>query len=316
MKKSKSSGAVFVFGSYNADIVSYVRMFPKHGQTVTADSTKILSGGKGANQAIACRRLCSDTHFFVKVGNDEFGSKAEEILKNNDFAGLYLNRSHSRKTGTASIISSLKDRDNMIAIDLGANCTVTPEEIDAVEGVIRQSAVVLTQLENNLDAISQVIQLGSESGCKTILNPAPYHPKAKQLLCWANIVTPNETEASSLSGIEVVDIESATSAAQAIRDMGAKVVIITLGSNGCLLHTHEGTTHYPAYPCHVTDTSGAGDSFNGALAASLAANQPIEEAVNFANAFAACATEKLGASNMPTLDEVNTKLASMTRNIK
>ena len=316
MKQTKSSGAVFVLGSYNADIVSYVSAFPKHGQTVTADSTKILPGGKGANQAIASRRLCSDTHFLVKVGNDEFGKQAKAVLESYGFAGLYLNQSHNSNTGTANIISSSHDRNNMIAIDLGANCTVTQEEIDVVEGVIRQSTVVLTQLENNLDAISQVLQLGSESGAKTILNPAPYHPKAQQLLPWVHIVTPNETEASSLSGIEVVDIESATSAAQVIQEMGAKVVIITLGSNGCLLHTHEESTHFPAYPSHVTDTSGAGDSFNGALAASLAANQSIEEAVNFANAFAACATEKLGASNMPTLDEVNTKLLNLTRNTK
>lgn len=293
--------AVFIAGSYNVDIVSRVESFPKQGETVCVKSRKHLSGGKGANQAAACRSLTPNTHFFAKIGTDPFAKKAKDHLSQLDLASLTLSETNEKATGVALITVSDMEQDNHIILDLGANLCVTAEDVDAMGTVLSNASVVLLQLENNLDAIRQ------------ILNPAPFNPEARALLPFVDIITPNETEASELSGIEVLDIDSAEQAAKSIHQAGVKNVIITLGSKGCLAYDGQEFKRYLSYPAEVVDTSGAGDSFNGALAACIANGYSIPNAINFANAYASCAVENEGAANMPDRAQVERKLASVRK---
>ncbi|MDE1230086.1 ribokinase [Vibrio aestuarianus] len=305
--------AVFIAGSYNVDIVSRVESFPKQGETVCVKSRKHLSGGKGANQAAACRSLTPNTHFFAKIGTDPFAKKAKDHLSQLDLASLTLSETNEKATGVALITVSDMEQDNHIILDLGANLCVTAEDVDAMGTVLSNASVVLLQLENNLDAIRQILNRAKANGSTTILNPAPFNPEARALLPFVDIITPNETEASELSGIEVLDIDSAEQAAKSIHQAGVKNVIITLGSKGCLAYDGQEFKRYLSYPAEVVDTSGAGDSFNGALAACIANGYSIPNAINFANAYASCAVENEGAANMPDRAQVERKLASVRK---
>ncbi|XNT01367.1 PfkB family carbohydrate kinase [Vibrio splendidus] len=174
--------------------------------------------------------------------------------------------------------------------------------------LINDSNVFLTQLENNFEITKLAIEYASRSPALVMLNPAPYSDGVKQIIHLVDILTPNETEAESLTGIEIEDLDSAKIAAEKIYSMGVKVVILTLGSKGSLLF--DGKTHqfFEPFKAVVTDTSGAGDSFNGALAANIAQGKSLEYSMKYASAFASLAVERKGASNMPNADLVEARL--------
>ncbi|OED63302.1 ribokinase [Vibrio splendidus ZS-139] len=301
-------GALYVLGSYNVDIVSEVKNFPKVGETICATSTAFYSGGKGTNQATAASKVSNKVHFCTKVGQDSFTNHAKEHLNSTSLASLSLYEHPVATTGNAFIMLSEKTRDNMITLDLGANLTITKQEIENEAEKLNNSNVLLVQLENNIDAVSQTLQQAKEQNVLTILNPAPYSHEVTQLLQWVDVITPNETEAESLTGIEVMDIESAEKAAKAIHSKGLKLVVITLGSKGCLVYDGFEFKRYLSYSANVVDTCGAGDSFNGALAASLSNGISVRDSINYANAFASLAVERKGASSMPEDREVRHRM--------
>ncbi|CAM7729067.1 ribokinase [Klebsiella pneumoniae] len=196
----------------------------------------------------------------------------------------------------------------MIAVDPGANMTVTDDEIAGCIPAIGCADVVLVQLENNLSAIEQVIDAGKQAGALVILNPAPWQPVEHALLRKVDLLTPNATEAGLMTGRRVDSLTAAAEAADVLHAQGARNVIITLGASGALLSEHGVKSPIPCFPSHPRDTTGAGDAFNGALAARLACGEPLQAAARFAAAYAAVSVEKQGASSLPEYLEAQERL--------
>ncbi|TDR74507.1 PfkB family carbohydrate kinase [Photobacterium lutimaris] len=311
--KSNHMLGVYILGSFNIDIVSEVPDFPREGETIHSLSTGFYAGGKGSNQATAAAKVNDHVHLAVKIGDDEFGSKARQYFSSTDIHSFSIFEDKETHTGNASIFVSQQSGENFIAIDLGANKTITDLELHQEYELIENSRVFLTQLENNFEATRQAIECASATGSLVMLNPAPYIDECKSIIHLVDIVTPNETEAQDMTGIEVTDIETAKQAAQAIHNMGAKVIVMTMGSKGALMFDGQQYRHFPPYKAVVTDTSGAGDSFNGALAASLANDLPLDYAIKFASAYASLAVERKGASNMPEASLAEARLTEQEK---
>ncbi|HGA5386686.1 TPA: ribokinase, partial [Salmonella enterica subsp. enterica serovar Waycross] len=304
---------VCILGSFNVDIIAKVDRFPKSGESILASNTIIGPGGKGANQAMAASKCPVQVHFVGKVGNDHFGQMAHDHLSSSDIHSFTLYQDKEHKTGSAIIYVSEPAGENKIAIYSGANQYITEAEVASITSELVDAKILLTQLENNFTATALVLKMAHRSGVKTILNPAPYSDQAKECLPYIDYLTPNETEASQMSGVEIKDIESAKAAAQTIKSLGAKNIIITMGSQGALIYDGEQFTHIPALKAVSIDTTGAGDAFNGAFAAAIAQGQPLLSAAKFASAFASLAVEREGASNMPEYEAVLSRLAQYER---
>ncbi|WP_411753960.1 ribokinase [Serratia sp. (in: enterobacteria)] len=302
-------GNVCVLGSFNVDIVAKVTRFPRGGESLLALGSTLGPGGKGANQAMAASRAGARVHFVSKVGKDQFSQFAFDHLSSSEIYSFDLYQSETEPTGNAIIYVSQQDGENMIAIYSGANKTITNEEVVAITPELSQANVLLVQLENNFDATLNVMRLANSLGVKVILNPAPYSDDALQCMAFVDVITPNETEASLLSGIEVTDLDSAKKAAQRIAALGARQVIITMGARGALIFDGGQFQHIPAFPALSVDTTGAGDAFNGAFAAATASGQTVAQAATYAAAFASLAVEREGAANMPEHAQVITRLA-------
>ncbi|RLM10947.1 ribokinase [Gibbsiella quercinecans] len=305
----KMQGKVCILGSFNVDIVAKVARFPRGGESLLALGSTLGPGGKGANQATAASRAGACVHFVSKVGKDQFSQFAFDHLSSSEIHSFNLYQSETEPTGNAIIYVSQQDGENMIAIYSGANKTITDEEVAAITPELSNADVLLLQLENNFDATLNAMKLANALGIKVILNPAPYSSDALQSLEFVDVITPNETEASLLSGIEVTDLASAKEAALRIIGLGARRVIITMGSRGALILDGGQFQHIPAFPALSVDTTGAGDAFNGALAAAVASGQTLVQAATYAAAFASLAVEREGASNMPQHEQVVARLS-------
>lgn len=301
-------GQVCILGSFNVDIVAHVARFPKSGESLMAKKNKIGPGGKGANQALAASHADTMVHFITKVGTDQFSQFAHNHIASSQINSFTLYQSETEPTGSAVIYVSEEDGENMIAIYPGANLTITHDEITAIEEKLKNADVLLVQLENNLDAIAHAMTLAQSLGVKVVLNPAPYCVEVLPLLKNIDIITPNETEASLMSGIEITDLATAKLAAEKIHTLGVNTIIITLGSKGSLIFDGKTHQHVKPFIAKPVDTTGAGDSFNGAFCASLAKGQSIYQAATYASAFASLAVEREGASNMPSHQQVLQRL--------
>ncbi|MDX1303375.1 PfkB family carbohydrate kinase [Photobacterium sp.] len=308
INKAPKDEMVFVLGSFNIDIVSELSEFPKVGETVRSISTNFYAGGKGANQATAAAKVNNNVHLMAKIGCDDLGKKASNYLSVTDVNSLTLLEDNEKPTGNAIVFVSKGTNNNFIAINLGANENIKKSEVVAAFDKIKKSKVFLTQLENNFDITKLAINLAKENNVPVILNPAPYNEVVKDILTSVDVITPNEIEAEGLSGIHIQSIEDAKKAAEIIHQLGVEVVIITLGSKGAVMFNGTEFKHYPSFKSVVVDTSGAGDSFNGSLAACLANKYSLDYAIKFASAFASLAVERKGASNMPSYDLVQNRL--------
>ncbi len=294
------AGKVCVFGAFNVDVVARMARFPRPGESMVATSSLMGAGGKGANQALAAARAGARVHYIGKVGNDSFANFARQHLNQSEINVWTLFESQEKPTGNALIYVSEENGENMIGVDPGANLTVTEEEIDSCLPVIKSSDILLIQMENNGEAVISLLKHAHENNVYVILNPAPFQKIPDEVLALANLVTPNSIEAELLTGVVVHDIDSAKMAARALHGKGIENVLITLGLKGALLSTPSGFAHIPAYPAHPIDTTGAGDSFNGSLAACLSNGEKLEAAALFASAFASVSVERVGATqDMP-----------------
>lgn len=310
------SGKVCVFGSFNFDMVARVERFPVPGESLVANGSMTSAGGKGANQATAALKSGANVHYIGKIGEDTFGHFARRHLKTVGFNAVTLLVTDEVPTGNALIYVAGDDAENMIAVDPGANMTVTDDEIAGCLPAISCADVVLVQLENNLSAIEQVINAGKSSGAFVVLNPAPWQPVEDNLLGKVDLLTPNATEAWLMTGCRVDDLIGASHAADVLHSRGAKNVIITLGAAGALLSEQGVKNHIPCFPSHPCDTTGAGDAFNGALAARLACGETLHVATRFAAAYAAVSVEKHGASSLPDLEEALDRLIHTTSDVE
>ncbi|CAK3290458.1 Ribokinase [Vibrio crassostreae] len=304
-------GKVCVFGSFNIDVVARVERFPSLGESLLAKSSMTRGGGKGANQAIAALRTGANVHYIGKIGEDTFGQLGRRYLKSVGFNVLTLFSTNEKPTGNALIYVAETSAENMIAVDPGANMTVTNEDIKKCVASIECADLLLLQLENNISAIRQIIDIGNSNGIFIILNPIPRQPVDDDMLAKVNLVTPNALEASYMSGIEVIDFESASKAADILHARGCQNIIITLGANGTLFSEGEGKIMIPGFPSQPKDTTGAADAFNGAIAGRLATGHSLYDAAIYASAYAAVSVEKFGASSEFDLNEVERRLLTL-----
>lgn len=285
--------SVVVVGSANLDFTAQVDRLPRPGETILGRDLLISFGGKGANQAVAARRAGGEVIFLGKVGKDRHGQQVRKQLKAVGIDGAGLISDASSSTGVAFILVE-PGGGNQIVVVPGCNYRLTPEELQSRD-VLLSGSILLLQLETPLETVLWTLRRGKQKGIRTILNPAPATPLSPEYFPLVDILTPNETEASILTGVSVDEQSEAEKAGARLLEMGCGDVVITLGARGALWVGKNGTRHFPAFSVRAVDSTAAGDAFNGALAVALAGGERMEEAIPFANAAGALATTRRGA---------------------
>ena len=298
------SRGILVVGSSNTDMVVRTKDLPSPGQTVLGGEFFMNPGGKGANQAVAAARLQARVTFLTKLGADVFGAQTRKQFTKEGIDHRYVLTDPTAPSGIA-LISVDEKGENCIVVAPGANANLDVQDIKNAHDAIQTADILLVQLEIPFPTVTALVDQAAKHHKRIILNPAPAYPLANSLLSKITILTPNEKEAELLTGITVIDIDSATRAAKALQTRGVQIVVITLGKNGVLLCSDTGGIHLPAPKVEALDTTAAGDVFNGALAVALAEGKTIGESARFANYAAALSVTRLGAqSSAPTKAEV------------
>ena len=297
-----------VLGSINVDHVLNVEDFPQAGQTVIGQHYQLAFGGKGANQAVAASRSGAHTQFLACLGDDAI---AQDILQQFQHDGINIQAIQQipqHNTGLAFIYVN-HQAENCIGIYAGANARLSPEYVMQHAALIQNADALLLQLETPLDSLSTAIQIAKAAGKMVVLNPAPAQKLSDEFLQHIDLITPNETEASQLTGITVKDLSSAEHAAQHLHQQGISNVIITLGEHGIWLSEQGHGQHLAAFKVKAVDTTAAGDTFNGALMTALLEGQNLFNACSFASAAAAIAVTQLGAQpSIPWRSQIDTFL--------
>ncbi|MDC5705253.1 ribokinase [Vibrio europaeus] len=301
-----------VLGSVNADHVLQVPSFPRPGETLHGRNYQVIPGGKGANQAVAAARLNADIGFIACVGDDAFGINIRENFKvdNINIAGVKMEP--NCPTGIA-MIQVADSGENSICISAEANAKLTADAIESDLEQIRSAKYLLTQLETPICGIERAAKVAKEARTNVILNPAPARPLSDELLACVDVITPNETEAEVLTGITVTDNDSAQEAANELHRKGIEIVMITLGAKGVWLSQNGRGELIQGFKVDATDTTAAGDTFNGALVTGLLEDLPLESAIKFAHAAAAISVTRFGAqTSIPSREEVDAFLAEQS----
>ncbi|WP_345955801.1 ribokinase [Mucilaginibacter sp. PAMB04168] len=298
-------GKILVIGSSNTDMTILTSRFPKPGETIIGGTFLLNAGGKGANQAVAAARLGAEVTLITKLGNDVFG---ETALKN--FNEEAINTSHviidpQNASGTA-LITVNSSGENTIVVAPGANDYLKPNDIGNLPYLLSINDILLMQLEVPLDTVVHAVQTAKALGRRVILNPAPATSLPDELLKDLFTITPNETEAQLITGMEVTDEATAKQCAHELMKRGVHNVVITLGSKGAWLSTDEHDLLIPAPSVNAVDTTAAGDVFNGALAHCLSLQSNFVNAVEYACKAAAISVTRIGAqASAPWAKEIN-----------
>ncbi|WP_053161286.1 ribokinase [Pseudomonas sp. P1.8] len=295
---------VVVIGSLNMDLVTRAPRLPRGGETLIGESFATVSGGKGANQAVAAARLGAQVAMVGCVGNDAYGEalRAALLVEEVDCQAVSTVEGSS---GVALIVVD-DNSQNSIVIVAGANGALTPALIGCFDAVLQAADVIICQLEVPEATVGHALKRGRELGKTVILNPAPAsRPLPADWYASIDYLIPNETEACALSGLPVDSLQSAETAATRLIAMGAGKVIITLGAKGSLFANGAGFNHFVAPVVTAVDTTAAGDTFVGGFAAALAAGKSEVEAIRFGQVAAALSVTRPGAQpSIPTLSEV------------
>ncbi len=296
-------------GAANIDLVVEVPHLPVRGETVTGRELVVVPGGKGANQAVAARLAGGRVTFVGKVGRDDFGRQLLETFRQAGVSCRYIGRQAGVRSGVALIFVDSQGN-NVIAYAPGANACLSPADIEAAAGPFRRARVVTVELQIPLETARAALTAGRRSGARVIFDPAPALPGAGELLPLADIVTPNETEATALTGVPVTDVPSAREAARRLLGLGVRqAAIVTLGAQGSVIATADGEFHLPALPVRARDTTAAGDAYVGGLAAALAEGADLWRAIRVANVAAGLSVTRLGAMNsLPARPEIEAAL--------
>lgn len=307
--------SITVIGSLNMDLVVRTARTPQAGETLVGKDFHLIPGGKGANQAVAAARSGAPTHMLGCVGKDAFG---RVLLDSLIAAGVKVDgvsRLADVSSGTATIIVE-DSGENRIIIIPGANGMVSEEYIRKTWNAILKSDLLLLQHEIPLPTLHYILERGHQSDLKVILNPSPVYPIPDHLWVCIDTLIMNELEAAAYTGMAVTGMENARDAARHLLGFGVATVIITLGSNGAILYSHELDLHQPAFKVKVVDTTAAGDSFAGGYAAAILKGRTPAEALLYASAAAALTVTRLGAqSSIPSRDEVESLITSQAGKI-
>ena len=306
MKNDMKSKPVTIMGIFVVDLAFRTRCLPVWGETVLGGDFRMGPGGKGSNQSVAAARLGAKVYFISKVGDDNFGDLATKTLDTEGVDTRFLTRTTQHATGAAAIIIEESRGENAIIVTAGAAGTLTRHEIELARNQIQESSVFMTQLELPIPLVEYGLTLARDLGVPTILNPAPACVLDDSIFQLCDYLTPNESEAASLTGFSVETLEDAERAADLLIARGAGNVILTLGARGALVKTPTITQHVEAYAVgKVVETTGAGDAFNAGFAVALSEGLDVVEAARFGCAVAGISVTRHGtAPSMPKRHEV------------
>lgn len=296
---------IVVIGSSNTDMVVKTDRFPEPGETILGGDFYMFPGGKGANQAVAAARAGGEVSFICAVGDDVFGQNA---LKGYAAENIHVSSAlviENEASGVA-LITVNGEGENEIVVASGTNAKLSSEHLKLVLGDTNGDTIFLTQLETPIETVAFLAKRAKAGKQKLIINPAPAQTLEDEVLRGLFLITPNETEAKILTGIEVNDKTSMASAAKALLDKGVENVIITLGSKGSFFMNDNASFMVPAPKVTAVDTTAAGDVFNGVLSVCIANSMGWQDGMAYASNAAALSVTKMGAQDTaPTKEEIN-----------
>lgn len=295
---------IVVVGSLNMDMIMEINKMPKIGETIKGNQMNYLIGGKGANQAVAASRLGNEVEIIGCIGKDAFGEKIKKNLKEENVNVKQLKVDDVAATGVATILKT-KD-DNSIVVIPGANDFCDKELIDKHKELIKSADILITQLEIPIETVKYVLEIAKSNGVKTILNPAPAREISLDILKNVDIITPNETEFEIITGESYSDLKYFEDAMINWQAKHSPKLIVTRGKDGSSYIENNKVITKKTIRVDVIDTTGAGDTFNGALAHAISHDYSMDEAVTFAGIAASLSVTKFGAqTGMPVLELVN-----------
>jgi len=284
---------IAVVGSCNIDLTTFTDQFPKPGETIFGQKFDLGFGGKGANQAVASKLCGADVFMVARVGSDLFGPATIENFKKLGIDATHVRQVPGLSSGVAPIFVDPHGQ-NRILVVKGANDALKPADVDKAAEALKACDCIVLQFEIPLETVYYTIAFARKNGIRSILNPAPGQPVDMEALNGLDYFVPNESEAETITGMPVRNVEDAKKCAQKLLAGGIRRVIITLGSQGSLLAGREGMEHLPAFPVNSVDSTGAGDAFIGSFAVFLGEGLPEQEAVRRANLYAGLSTTGIG----------------------
>jgi ribokinase len=284
---------IAVVGSANIDLVTFADRFPKAGETIFGQTFDLGFGGKGANQAAASRLCGADVFMIARVGNDLFGPATIQNFKKLGIDATHVKQIEGVSSGVAPIFVEPNGQ-NRILVVKGANDLLKPADVDAAADLLKTVDCMVLQFEIPLETVYYGVSFARQNGIRCIVNPAPAQPIDMKALAGLNYLVPNESEAETITGMPVRNVDDAKKCAEKLLSEGVKRVILTLGANGSLLASRDGMEHIPAFNVKSIDSTGAGDAFIGSFAVFLSEGLPEREAVRRANLYAGLSTTGVG----------------------
>ncbi len=284
---------IVVVGSANIDLTTFANQFPKPGETIFGEKFDLGFGGKGANQAVAARLCGAEVFMIARVGNDLFGPATIENFLKLGIDATHVKQVEGLSSGVAPIFVEPNGQ-NRILVVKGANDALKPADVDAAAETLKSADCIVLQFEIPVETVYYTIELARKHGIRCILNPAPAQAVDLSALKDLDYFVPNETEAETIMGLPVKNVDDAKKCAEKLVAGGIRRVIITLGASGSLLAGRDGGVHVPPFSVNAIDSSGAGDAFIGSFAVFLGEGVPETEAVRRANLYAGLSTTGVG----------------------
>ena len=304
MEAKTGAATIVALGSINMDLVTTMRRMPADGETVQGSAFFTAPGGKGANQAVAAARLGAHVRMVGKVGDDEFGRGLLDGLRSHGIGVQNVAVDARHASGVAMIMVD-EAGGNRIAAVYGANMACDGEQVDAAKRAMAGADALMLQLEAPSEVSLAAAKHARREGVRVIWDPAPAAQMPDDAFEYADVLTPNQTEAAMLTGIEITDAHSAREAAQALLAKGVRLAVVKMGVDGVFAAAAAESCHMPAFPVEAVDSVAAGDAFGAALAIALSERRPLKDALRFGAAAGALAVTKRGAQDaMPSREEV------------
>jgi ribokinase len=284
---------IAVVGSANIDLTTFTNQFPKPGETIFGQKFDLGFGGKGANQAVAARLCGAEVFMVARVGSDLFGPATIENFRKQGIDPTHVKQVEGLSSGVAPIFVDPSGQNRIIVVK-GANDALKPADVDAAAETLKTADCIVLQFEIPLETVYYTVAFARKHGIRCIVNPAPAQPVDMAALKDLDYFVPNESEAETITGSPVKTVEDAKKCAAKLVSGGVRRVIITLGANGSLLATRDGSEHVAPFPVKSVDSTGAGDAFIGSFAVFLGEGVPEKEAVRRANLYAGLSTTGVG----------------------
>jgi ribokinase len=284
---------IAVVGSANIDLTTFADHFPKPGETIFGQRFDLGFGGKGANQAVAARLCGSEVFMVARVGTDLFGPATIENFRQQGIDPTHVKQVDGLSSGVAPIFVEPNGQNRIIVVK-GANDAVKPADVDAAADTLKSADCIVLQFEIPIETVYYTVGFARKHGIRCIVNPAPAQPVDMKALSELDYFVPNESEAETITGMPVKNVEDAKKCAEKLLSGGVRRVIVTLGANGSLLANRDGMEHVPPFAVKSVDSTGAGDAFIGSFAVFLGEGLPEKEAVRRANLYAGLSTTGVG----------------------